>query len=631
MCGICGIWFKGSGRTPTKELLKEMTDTLVHRGPDEEGIIIISDVGFGHRRLRIIDLSTGQQPMTNEDGSVWVVFNGEIYNFIELKIELQSKGHIFKSRCDTEVLLHLYEEHGMYMTQYLRGMFAFSIWDSNRSQLLLCRDRLGIKPLYYCDTTEYVAFSSELKTLLPLFSSPPALVSEAISDYFTFGYVPSPLTPFKGVNKLAPAERILIKRDSIQIESYWSPLAHIESVRKDPAERLAELIDESVRIRLISDVDFGAFLSGGVDSSTVCAIMNRHVTGRLKTFSIGFPVKKYDELRYSTLVADHLGSDHYNEIVNPDAVALLPLLARHFDEPFADSSAIPTWYVSKMARQYVAMVHSGDGGDELFGGYSRYYNELRLQLLARGFGLNLIRLAESLLNTVPLRSNYINRLKRILARAQYGPVERYKAGVGIFVNSFENLLNSGYRDRTSGFFEDAFKQSSGTNREVTLNTLGLVDMKTYLPEDVLTKVDRMSMAHSLEARVPLLDHKLVEFAFSLPDYLKKDAFGGGKRILKDFAATLVPKEVIYRSKKGFGVPLSEWFRNDLYETMADMQDTKDHPSFEYIDRTFVQKMVTDHLSGFFDHAERLWSVLMFQNWMDTYVQHPRPPYSYFRR
>jgi len=626
MCGICGIWFKGNGDRPTVELLREMTDTLAHRGPDEEGQEIVSDLGFGHRRLRIIDLATGQQPMCNEDGTVWVVFNGEIYNFVELREGLVLRGHRFKSRCDTEVLVHLYEEYGQGMAEKLRGMFAFALWDDRRRELLLCRDRLGIKPLYFCDNERFTAFSSELKTLLPLFSKPPELIPEAISDYFSFGYVPSPLTPFRGIQKLAPAHRALISREGSTLESYWTPLDQVPQEQGDPEQRLAELVDEAVRIRLVSDVDFGAFLSGGVDSSTVCAMMQRHLTG-LRTFSIGFPVGAYDELPHAGEVARHLGTEHHTRVVQPDAVALLPKLAWHFDEPLADSSAIPMWYLSELARSHVTMVHSGDGGDELFGGYERYQNELKLQSLTRLFGTGTFRLGELLLKALDCRGNPANRLLRILSRAQLEPVARYRSGVGIFVNGFESVLNQRFRELSSGFFERAFEQGEFNGSSVTLRSLGLVDLKTYLPEDVLTKVDRMTMAHSLEARVPLLDHKLVEFAFSLPDRFRADPKGGGKRVLKELAATLVPRQVIYRPKKGFAVPLAEWFRGALHQMMADLQSSPNHPSFAYVERGFVQKMVADHASGRFDHAERLWSLLMFQNWMELYVARPRDPYA----
>lgn len=628
MCGICGIWFKGNGRQPSIELLREMTDTLVHRGPDEEGIQIISDCGLGHRRLCIIDLSTGQQPMANEDKSIWVVFNGEIYNFMELRCALQAKGHVCKTHSDTEVLLHLYEEYGKEMSELLRGMFAFAIWDDKKQQLFLCRDRLGIKPLYYYDSPLFIAFASELKTLLPLFSSPPDLLTSAIADYFTFGYVPSPITPFKGILKLAPAHRALISRRCITVDRYWSPTKFAGSNYIDPRERLAELVDESVRSHLISDVNFGAFLSGGVDSSTVCALMQRHVTGSLKTFSIGFKEKKFNELPYSANVAEYLKTEHHTETVEPDAINLLSKLAWYFDEPFADSSAIPTWYVAELARRHVVMVHSGDGGDELFGGYSRYFKELYLQTLVRHFGKSVLGVGCQFLHVWPAHGCKINRLRRALSRAVMNPVQRYKSGIGIAVNGFEQILRDELRTCTSGFFEQAFLNSGYSGTDVSLRILGLVDVATYLPEDVLTKVDRMSMAHSLEARVPLLDHNLVEFAFTLPDSLKVDPKGGGKRILKELAATLVPPEVIYRPKKGFSVPLADWFRHELYEMISDLNSDLNSLANDFINRKFIMQMIQEHITYCVDHAERLWSILMFQNWMRTYVSSPRSPYSY---
>ena len=627
MCGICGIWYKSGDIQPSIDLLKEMTNTFVHRGPDEEGHICISDMGLGHRRLKIIDLSTGQQPMTNEDGSVWIVFNGEIYNFLELRDLLVTKGHIFKSRCDTEVLVHLYEEYGAAMTDQLRGMFAFAIWDDRKQQLFLCRDRLGIKPLYFFDRPDCCVFSSELKSLLPLFEQLPELCPEALADYFTFGYIPSPYTPFSGIKKLAPATRATITRTDTRVETYWTPcVSQTEHHEQYWRQRLEELLDEAVRIRLVSDVDFGAFLSGGVDSSTVCALMRRHISGKLKTFSIGFEQEEYDELPHAGRVASFLHTDHHTAVVRPDAISLLPQLAWHFDEPFADSSAIPTWYVCELARKHVTMVHSGDGGDELFGGYTRYGNELWLQKLTQLFGVNSIRLTHKLLSSLPKHGSYTNRLLRILSRAQADPATRYKGGVGIFVNGFEEVLREQLRDASCRNFEHAFAEYGDSQEAVTLRLLGLVDVKSYLPEDILTKVDRMSMAHSLEARVPLLDHKFVEFAFTVPDRMKFSYFRGGKQILKELAARLVPPEVIYRPKKGFGVPLAEWFRKDLYALLMDLVSPASINSCPFLNHEYIKKMIADHKERKVDHAERLWALLMFRCWQETHLPVHRKRY-----
>lgn len=629
MCGICGIWFKGTGRVPTKDLLVEMTSTLRHRGPDEGGEEVVGDTGFGHRRLKIIDLSTGQQPMCNEDKSVWIVFNGEIYNFQDLRKDLLANGHKFVSRSDTEVLVHLYEEHGVEMTKFLRGMFAFAIWDSRLRKLFLCRDRLGIKPLYFWNTSEFIAFSSELKTLLPLSQAPLPIRQESISDYFTFGYVPAPATPFEGPSKLEPAQFLLCDANSVTLQKYWA-VTKTEGVDVQVDVKLAELIDDAVRIRLGSDVPFGAFLSGGVDSSVVCAYMQKHLPSPLKTFSIGFPVDRFNELPFAQQVADHLGTEHYSKVVTPDAIGLLPKLAWHFDEPFADSSAIPMWYVSELAREQVTMTHSGDGGDELFGGYTRYFKELRVQNLAKNFPTVLITHLINILNLMPNRVSPFQRHARALSRFRLSPIERYKAAVGICINPFEKVLHENIRGKTTGFFDSSFIAAGFKGQNVDLTMLGLVDVQTYLPEDILTKVDRMSMAHSLEARVPLLDHKLVEFAFSLDESFKKSSDGGGKRILKELAATLVPSQAINRRKKGFGVPLSTWFRNELRNVMLDLHAMPNHPSFDFVDRRELQLMIESHLSGKFDHAERLWAIIMFQFWTDIYVANRRPTYSFFR-
>ena len=577
MCGICGIVGKID-----EPVLRGMTEALRHRGPDDAGFYVGTDpadghtrVGLGMRRLSIIDLTpAGHQPMSNEDGTVWIVFNGEIYNFRELRADLETKGHRFKSRTDSEVIVHLYEEMSEECVHALRGMFAFAIWDLARGRLLLARDRLGKKPLHYCVLPGAFAFASEIKALLqhPLLSR--QIDPEALDCYLTFGYVPHDLSIFTGVKKLLPGHTLIWQRGTITISRYWD-LA--ETLPTPPPknsfpeayylERTHELLRESVRIRLVSDVPLGVFLSGGIDSSAIVAMMRELSHDRIDTFSIGFGqmASSYNELDHARLVAKHFETHHHEYLLEPDIVELLPLLVRHFDEPFADSSALPTFLVSKMARQQVTVALSGIGGDEAFGGYPRYLGASLSLPYARlpGFIRNgLDRLSEKLLRETHKSRSLGGWGKRFFRGGTFPFPDRYVGWLRLFDNQQrEHLYTQRFKDRLrdadpSRYHIASWGRGSG---EDPLRTMFYTDLTNYLPDDLLTMGDRMSMANSLELRTPFCDHKLLEFAWHIPSSLKLKNFRL-KHLLKRALREQLPPQTLRRRKQGFMVPLGQWLR-----------------------------------------------------------------------
>jgi asparagine synthase (glutamine-hydrolysing) len=528
---------------------------------------------LGFRRLAIIDLDTGAQPMSNKDGSVWVVFNGEIYNYQELRVRLETSGHSFRTESDTETIVHLYEEEGADCFAHLNGMFAIAIWDAKRQRLVLGRDRVGQKPLVYSLKDGRLAFASELKSLLQIPGMSRELDPIAIDEYLTYQYVPHPRTIFRSIRKLPPGCRAVYENGRFDVHPYWQPDLNYERSceEADAIEELQSLMESSVRLRMRSDVPLGAFLSGGVDSSLVTAIMQRHSGTPVKTFSIGFAEKPYDESEYAQEVADHLGTEHSRFQVNPSGVDILSDLLWHFDEPFADSSAIPTWYVSQLTAGHVTVALSGDAGDELFAGYSRYH---KVALSGRLDRLPPIKWALAKLGWLPKAAtgnSLIRRAQRFSNALQMPPERRYLDWVSIFKE----------QDRTS-LFNDDFAASlehsvpfeflrnqwnlAGSRDPVTCASL--TDLTTYLPCALMTKVDIASMAHSLECRQPFLDYRLIEFAASLPLRLKY-RFGQGKRLLRSSFGHMLPERIWQRKKMGFGVPLERWFRDELREMTAD--------------------------------------------------------------
>ncbi|MGH7741229.1 MAG: asparagine synthase (glutamine-hydrolyzing), partial [Candidatus Eiseniibacteriota bacterium] len=558
MCGISGV-FHYRGGIADRSLIGRQLQGLRHRGPDDAGLWSDGDVAFGHRRLSIVDLSPGgHQPMANEDESIWVTYNGELYDWPVQRPVLEALGHRFRGNADTESLLHLYEEHGTAMFEQLRGFFAFGLFDRNQRRLLLGRDRFGVKPLYYHDDGKRISFASELKALVLDPSVPNELDECAVADYLTFQYVPGPRTIWKGVRKLPPAHYLVADAQGVRIARYWSlpcdeDAGHsVEHYR----ERLLELLADAVKVRLLSDVPLGAFLSGGVDSSVVVAMMARAMSEPVKTFSIGFEQEDFSELEHARTVARHLGTDHHELVVQPRALDLLPRLVWQMDEPFADASMIPSYYVSQMARRHVTVALSGDGGDEMHAGYSTYAwasEYARLDFLPR----SLRRLA-----AMPARILHSDHpLGRKLGRLGMDVVERHLDVMSTFRRpEWESVLSSEMRERLRG--HDPYQgmrevQAAGSGRGAIPSLLHL-DAHTYMIDDVMVKVDRTSMMNSLEAREPLLDHKLVEFVARVPFQYKLNG-QVGKWLLRDSVRDLLPAGILARGKQGFGVPLDHWF------------------------------------------------------------------------
>ncbi len=636
MCGIGGKLYFDPARPVEREILERMNAALEHRGPDDAGIYCQGPIGLAHRRLSIIDLSpAGHQPMANEDGTVWIVFNGEIYNFQELRSRLAGQGHRFRSQTDTEVLLHLYEEHGVHCLQHLRGMFAFAIWDGPRRQLFLARDRLGKKPLCYQRDGEALRFASEVKAIL----QDPAVEARAdpagISHYLTYGYVPSPGSAFQGVRRLPPAHYLLWRLSAaaqagdggLEVIRYWRLRRDRkrEHTEEEWCREILSRLEEAVRLRLVSDVPLGAFLSGGIDSSVVVALMCRASGGPVKTFSIGFQEPEYDELRYARLVAERFATDHHELVVRPDALAILPKLAWHYDEPFGDSSAVPTYYVAQMTRQYVTVALNGDAGDENFGGYDRYVANLLAASFDRWPGAGLLRQAIRWgLSLWPLPGGHRglrSRGHRFLEGLTEVPERRYARWFCHFYGQRkEELCRPEFRaawghDDALEVLLTAYRQSDGG--DLVDATLG-VDAALYLPDDLLVKVDIASMAHSLEARSPFLDHEFMEFAATIPSDLK--VRGRVKKyILKRALSGLLPEEILHRPKMGFGVPIDHWFRHELRELAHDTLLGPRCLGRGYFRPETVQRLLDEHIRGIANWHYLLWNLLMLELWHRTFV------------
>ena len=629
MCGIAGFVESPTARSPfgpdeSHARIHRMCDVIRHRGPDDEGVFVDEGVALGMRRLSIIDLSTGHQPIHNEDRTVWIVFNGEIYNFRELRAELEAAGHRFYTSTDTEVIVHAYERWGTTAIARLRGMFGLAIWDLRSKSLLVARDRIGIKPLYYAEANGRLYFGSELKSLLEAPELPRDLDLDALDHYLSFLYTPRDRSIFTSVRKLPPGHLLTWQNGKVRVERYYQ-LPAGETYSGSEADAVGDLravLCDAVRSHLISDVPLGAFLSGGIDSSLVVGLMTQTSGARVKTFSIGFDEPAFDELEHARRVARHFGTDHHEFVVKPDGVGILDALISHFDEPFADSSAIPTWYVSEMARKHVTVVLSGDGGDELFGGYDRYVPHPRVIAFDRYSPRALRNVAAIAAARLPHGVRGKNFLRHV-GRDDQG---RYLDSIRFFSTDEKPSLLS----------RDVLRQLSATDPESRLashferyarlpwpSQMMRFDAETYLPEDVLTKVDRMSMAHSIESRVPLLDNEVIEFASSLPASMKIKG-GRRKHVLKEVAATLLPAEILDRRKQGFGVPLGTWFRGNLRELFADTLLSPASLQRGYFQPLFVRQLVDEHLSGKRDHSLRLWQLVVFEKWHHQYVDNSFP-------
>ena len=625
MCGIVGIFDMSGPGAIDRDLLHRMNETQFHRGPDEGGIHVEPGVGFGHRRLSIIDLSSGQQPLFNEDGSVVVTYNGEIYNFPELMDELKQAGHIFKTHCDTEVIVHAWEQWGESCVERFRGMFAFAVWDRNQKTLFIARDRLGIKPLYYAELENgQFIFSSELKALY----AHPALKREldayAVEEYFAFGYIPEPRTIIKQAKKLPPGHTLTLRPGASVPESkeYWDVLFNAVAANSEAEveQALIQHLEEAVKIRMVAEVPLGAFLSGGVDSSAVVALMAEQSSDPINTCSIGFGDPKYNETEFADMVAQRFGTNHHLDQVDPNDFDLIDKLANLYDEPYADSSAIPTYRVCELAKKRVTVALSGDGGDENFAGYRRHRWHM---------------LEEKVRGPMPaaLRRPLFGALGKYYPKMDWGPkVLRAKTTFqAIARDSYEAYLHSvsvipdGIRAR---LFSDEFKQQLGgyqavevfkrhADRAPTDHPLSLIqylDMKTYLPGDILTKVDRASMAHALEVRVPILDHKFVEWVSGLSPDMKLRG-REGKYIFKKSLEPHLPHDVLYRPKMGFGVPISGWFRKELKQRVRDAVLGETLLGTGLFNRGYLTRLVDEHQNGSGEHSAALWSLLMFDSFL----------------
>ncbi len=613
MCGIAGYWQRDG--VASRERVKAMCDQIVYRGPDDEGFHVQGGCAIGMRRLSIIDLSTGHQPISNEDGTVWIVFNGEIYDYRALREELILKGHRFRTQSDTETIVHLYEEEGIEAISRLRGMFAFCIWDARNQQVLLARDRFGKKPLYYAALPGGLYFGSELKCLRAA-GVPLEIDDHALRLYFQFGYIPDPFSPFQAVRKLAPGSWLTCDRQgTIRQGRYWELPVAAEKPEKglpeDEARRqLRTLFDESVRIRMIADVPLGAFLSGGIDSSSVVASMAIQSPEPVKTFSIGFEEATFNELEYASLVAKRYKTEHHEIVVKPDCIDLVTRLVRHFDEPFADASAIPTFIVSEFAARHVKVVLTGDGGDELFDGYESFFavqNMRKFDLLPQG----LRQLASQVASMLPY-SAYGKNYLRMISRPN--PLERYFESNYAPYFLRERLLNPSWMLPSSlEFLKETFPSCLPPDGTDILSQAAYFEATAKLSGDMLVKVDRMSMANSLEVRCPLLDHKLAELAARIPHEWKIKN-GRGKHILLEAMGDRLPPELLTRKKMGFGVPIPIWFRTSLRDFLWDHLTSSRFLNRGMVSEKFVKILLKEHTSGRRNNSHWLWSLLMLELW-----------------
>lgn len=621
MCGIVGKYNFATGEPVGPDLIRRMCDKIVYRGPDDSGIYTDGEIGLGHRRLSIIDLSPlGHQPMASADGEIWISFNGEIYNFQSLRDELLKKGYSFRSQCDTEVIIYLYKEHGTECLKYLRGMFAFAIWDKGKRVLFLARDRIGKKPLfYYCDGKTLI-FASEMKSILedPLVHR--EINFEAFCDYFKYLYVPDPKTIYRNIHKLEPGNYALCSKEGIAKKEYWDVSfgdRHVGTL-EEISDDLLGILDESVRLRMISDVPLGAFLSGGIDSSGVVALMAHQQKAPVTTCSIGFDSKDYDEIAYARTIAGRFKTDHHEFTVKQNVREVLKDLVHFFDEPFADSSSVPTYYVSKLARQKVTVALSGDGGDENFAGYEKYYlddieNKVRRSIpgLIRRKALPLFWRLLSGANH-PLLRKGATLLDTLQFEPDYG---FYLTNTEFADPLWEQCINEDTRRKIGDY--DPFSVTRHYYRKADtdhhLSKILYTDLKTYLAGDILVKVDRMSMANSLEVRAPILDHNVIEFAARIPPFLKYNR-GEKKYVLKHAFSNVLPREIMYRKKMGFSVPLAHWFRGELKDLAGQYLFAGKSGVALFFKMPSIGKMWDMHQAGRRDFSTILWSLLMFEMW-----------------
>ena len=627
MCGIAGI-VRWDGRPVLESEVRAMCAAMVHRGPDDEGIYVGDGVALGMRRLSIIDLDSGHQPVSNEDGSVWVVFNGEIYNYRELRRALQGRGHTLGTASDTETIVHLYEDYGPRCVDHLRGMFALAIWDGPRRQLLLARDRLGIKPLYYAERDGELLFASELKPILQIDRAGRSLSWEAVGHLFTFLATPPAQSIVAGISKLEPA-RVAIARAGrpLDIMRYWDVAFEPDETATEAGlvERLRDLLTETVTLHQVSDVPVGAFLSGGIDSSAIVALMAAPAAGRLKTFSIGFAEAGFDELAHARAVAAQFGTDHYDLVVRPDVVRIVEDLTWYLDEPFGDTSAIPTYMVSKLAAEHVTVVLSGDGGDELFAGYDKYVLEGKERAYDRLPGP-----VKTLAGAIGSMMPHGMRGRRFLRHlALDGPSRYLDASTLFHADEMPSLFQRDALEQVARHDPLASGLSElGHAAHDWLSAVQYRDLHHYLPLDILTKVDRMTMAHSLEARPPLLDHRLVEFAATIPARLRLRG-GTTKYLFKQAMRGILPDGIIDRRKHGFAVPLAHWFRGELAGFAHDLLLSDTCRRRGIFNLSYIERLLRLNARGR-NLDLQLWTALSFEMWCRRFLDSRRPDdYSFF--
>ena len=625
MCGIVGL-VRNDGKAVDQELLARMNHAIQHRGPDDDGFYVNGSVGLAMRRLAIIDLKSGKQPIHNHDRTAWIVFNGEIYNYLELRQQLEKLGHTFYTNSDTEAIVHAYDQYGSDCPKYLRGMFAFAIWDERTQELFLARDRVGKKPLLYAEVNGQLVFGSEFSALLLHPDVSKDIQPEAIDAYLSFMCVPAPLTAYRAIRKLEPGHSLRWRKGEIKIERYWQPdfSKKLDISEEEAGERAVQILREAVKVRLMSEVPLGAFLSGGIDSSAVVALMSQESSDKVKTFSIGFEEQDFSELQHARRVAEYVGADHHEFIVRPDAVEILPLLVEHYGEPYADSSAVPTYYVARETRRHVTVALNGDGGDESFAGYERYAamqlaeNYRRFPKFLRD---SVIREAVGLIPTAELGKSRVKSAKRFLEAASLPKVDRYLRWVSTFDTSAKSSLYSeDFQHETvkgfaKSFLEPWFVHANGSG---IVDASLLTDLMTYLPNDLLVKVDIATMAVSLEARSPFLDHHVIEFAASLPEKLKLRRLTT-KYLLKKVLRQLLPSENLDRRKMGFGVPIGHWFRGKMEPFLREVVLSEKALTRGLFKPQAVRQLIELHTRGERDYSHQLWTLLMLELWFQRFI------------
>ena len=629
MCGICGIVNFDPIELVNRSVIENMTEALAHRGPDDDGHFVEGRVGLGFRRLSIIDLSGGKQPIFNEDGSAAIIFNGEIYNYRDLAAELAAAGHTFKTRSDTETILHAYEEYGDDCVQHLRGMFGFAIWDRRKRRLLLARDRLGVKPVYYYRNHRFFAFASEIKALLEIPSIPREVDPEALDLYLSLRYVPGPRTMFKNIFRLQPGHVLVMDEAGVRTRKYWdinysAPRPHSA---QDSLERFSELLEESVRMRLIAEVPLGVFLSGGLDSSAILALMSKVAGGdRVKTFSVGYEAssakeEEANEFEYARLATNAFAAEHHEYRLSPkEFEGFVPDLVWHLDEPLADPSSIPLYFISKLAREHITVVLSGEGADEILAGYGIYRRMLALDQIHR-------RLPASGLLAPWLARLAPSEALRHYARMSGQPLEASYRGVcrGFGAESKQQLVGEDRMKRSEQQLQEVFgSYFKAVEKASPLNRMLYVDSKVWLPDDLLIKADKMTMANGLELRVPFLDHKLVEFAATLPDDAKLGG-KGGKTLVRRAMRGVLPNAIIDRPKKGFPIPIASWLRGPLRQFARENLLASNAACSRYLDSGAITRTVDEHEQGRADRSQEIWALLVFEFWHRHFIDlHPRP-------